>query len=75
VDEVLLPRVRERRPKVDEYLVAAADLISPEKMAADVELEARLDAQIDRKLQRFFWLKTQKKLDREAKQKVVNSKA
>jgi hypothetical protein len=31
-------------------------------------------SRIDRNLRRLFWLKTQKKLHREAKQKLVNAK-
>ncbi|MDN4988477.1 hypothetical protein QY049_35605 [Bradyrhizobium sp. WYCCWR 13022] len=74
VDGVLLPKVRERRPDPDGYLAAAADLLAPDKMLEDVAIEERLDAQIDRALRRLFWLKTQKKLDRESKQKIVDAK-
>jgi hypothetical protein len=74
IDTVLLPKVRERRPDADGYLAAAADLLAPEKMLEDLGVEERLDAQIDRALRRLFWLKTQKKLDREAKQKIVDAK-
>jgi hypothetical protein len=75
IDGVLLPKVRERRPDPDGYLAAAADLLAPEKMLEDVGVEERLDAQIDRALRRLFWLKTQKKLDRESKQKIVDAKS
>jgi hypothetical protein len=74
IDGVLLPKVRERRPDPDGYLAAAADLLAPEKMLEDLGVEERLEAQIDRAVKRLFWLKTQKKLDREAKQKIVNAK-
>ena len=66
--------VRDRRPDLDGYLAAAADLLAPEKMLDDLGIEERLDAQIDRALRRLFSLKTQKKLDREAKQKIVDAK-
>ena len=74
IDGVLLPKVRDRRPDPDGYLAAAADLLAPEKMLDDLGIEERLDAQIDRALRRLFSLKTQKKLDREAKQKIVDAK-
>lgn len=74
VDGVLLPRVRERRPDPDGYLAAAAELLKPDRMIEDLEVEQRLDAQIDRALRRLFWLKTQKKLEREGNQKVVEEK-
>ncbi|MET4279147.1 MULTISPECIES: hypothetical protein [unclassified Bradyrhizobium] len=72
IDGVLLPQIRKRRPDADGYLAAAADLLAPEKMLEDLAIEERLDNQIDRALRRLFWLKTQKKLDREAKQKLIN---
>ncbi|MDH2348695.1 hypothetical protein [Bradyrhizobium sp. SSUT77] len=75
VDGVLLPKVRERRPDPDGYLTAAAELLAPDKMLEDLAVEERLEAQMDRALRRLFWLKTQKKLDREAKQKIVEAKA
>ncbi len=74
VDGVLLPKVRERRPDPDGYLTAAAEFLSPDKMLEDLAVEERLEAQMDRALRRLFWLKTQKKLDREAKQKIVEAK-
>lgn len=74
IDGVLLPRVRERRPDPDGYLAAAAELLASEKMLEDLGVEERLDAQIDRALRRLFWLKTQKNLDRQSKQKLVDGK-
>ncbi|MFL6791157.1 MAG: hypothetical protein ACJ8EE_08305, partial [Bradyrhizobium sp.] len=62
------------RPDPEGYLPAAAELLAPEKMLEDLGIEERLEAQIDRALRRLFWLKTQKKLDREAKQKLVDGK-
>jgi hypothetical protein len=75
VDGVLLPKVRGRRPDPDGYLAAAAGMLAPEKMLEDLAVEERLEAQMDHALRRLFWLKTQKKLDREAKQKIVEAKA
>lgn len=74
VDGVLLPRVRERRPDPDGYLTAAAEFLAPDKMLEDLAVEERLEAQMDRALRRLFWLKTQKRLDREARQKIVEAK-
>jgi hypothetical protein len=74
LDGVLLPRVRERRPDPDGYLPAAAELLASEKMLEDLGVEERLEAQIDRALRRLFWLKTQKNLDRQSKQKLVDAK-
>lgn len=74
VDNVLLPRIREGRPDPEGYRQAAAKFLSPARMLEDVETEKRIDAQSDRALQRLFWLRSQKKLDREAKQKLVQGK-
>jgi hypothetical protein len=74
VDHVLLPQIRERRPDAEGYREAAAKFLTPARMLEDVETEKRIDAQSDRALQRLFWLKAQKKLDREAKQKLVQGK-
>jgi hypothetical protein len=73
LDGVLLPRVRERRPDPDGYLPAAAELLAPRNMLEDLAIEERLEAQIDRALRRLFWLKTQKKLDWQSKQKFVDA--
>jgi hypothetical protein len=74
LDGVLLPKIRERRPDPDGYLPAAAELLASEKILEDLAIEERLEAQIDRALRRLFWLKTQKKLDRQSKQKLVEAK-
>ncbi|MGF6313412.1 hypothetical protein ABIB82_007589 [Bradyrhizobium sp. i1.8.4] len=41
----------------------------------DLAVEERLDIVMDLALRRLFWLKAQKQLDREARAKVINSKA
>ena len=61
IDGVLLPMVRDRRPDLDGYLAAAADLLAPEKMLEDLGVEERLDAQIDRALRRLFFAENSKK--------------
>ncbi|MGL3214949.1 hypothetical protein [Bradyrhizobium sp. BR 1433] len=74
IDNVLLPLIRERRPDPKGYLPAAAEFLAAEKIMEDLAIEERVDGLIDRATRRLFWLKAQKKLDREAKAKVVNSK-
>jgi len=75
VDRVLLPMVKSRRPDPKEYKEAAAEFLASDRMKEDLEIEERLDANMDRALRRLFWLKTQKQLERAAAAKVVNGSA
>ncbi|MGF6313424.1 hypothetical protein ABIB82_007576 [Bradyrhizobium sp. i1.8.4] len=75
VDNVLMPRIRERRPDPNGYLPAAAEFLAADRTIEDLAVEERLDAAIDRALRRLFWVRAQKQLDRAAKAKVVNGKA
>ncbi|MHC2463483.1 hypothetical protein [Bradyrhizobium embrapense] len=75
IDNILLPRIRERRPDPRGYLPAAAEFLSTEKVMEGIAIEERVDGIIDRKLRRFFSLKAQKQLDRKARAKVAHSKA
>ena len=74
VDTVLMPMVRRRLPDPNHYVATAAELLAVDPVLADLDIEDRLDASSDRALRRLFWLKTQKQLDRDARQKVVNAK-
>jgi hypothetical protein len=74
VDTVLLPMVKNRRPDPKGYKAAAAEFLTPDRMIEDLEIEEKLDAQMDRALRRLFWLKTQKELEREKAQKLINGK-
>ena len=74
VDYVLMPMVRQRHPDPSRYLDLAIKFLADDPLLADLDVEDRLDAIADRALKRLFWLKTQKQLDREARQKVVNGK-
>ncbi|WP_338699179.1 MULTISPECIES: hypothetical protein [unclassified Bradyrhizobium] len=75
VDNVLMPRIRERRPDPNGYLPAAAEFLAADKTIDDLAVEERLDAAIDRALRRLLWVRAQKQLDRAAKARVVNGKA
>ena len=75
VDTVLIPMVRSRRPDPRGYTAAAAEFLASDRMIEDLEVEERLDANLDRALRRLFWLKAQKQLEREAAQKLVNGRA
>ena len=59
VDAVLLPMVRERRPDPDGYHETAANVLTQERLIADLDLEERFDMAIDRALKRFFSLSVQ----------------
>ena len=74
IDSRLLPSVRDRLPQPSDYIRTAAEFLTRDRMIEDLDIEVRLDATIDRALKRLFWLKTQKQLDREASQKVVNAR-
>ena len=74
VDYVLMPMVRKRHPDPRSYLDLAIKFLADDPLLEDLDVEDRLDAVADRALKRLFWLKTQKQLDREARQKVVNGK-
>jgi hypothetical protein len=74
VDTVLMPMVRNRLPDPNDYVGTAAELLAADPVLADLEIEDRLDATSDRALRRLFWLKTQKQMDRELRQKVINAK-
>ena len=71
VDGVLLPMVRERRPEADRYSETAANFLTNERILADLEIEERFDAGIDRALKRLFSLKAAEQLDRP---RIVESK-
>jgi hypothetical protein len=74
VDTVLLPMVKSRRPDPRQYNATAAEFLASDRISEDLEIEDRLDASMDRALRRLFWLKTQKELEREKAQKLVNGK-
>jgi hypothetical protein len=71
VDGVLLPMVRKRQPESDRYFETAAKFLTNERILADLELEERFDAGIDRALKRLFSLRMAEQLDHP---KVVESK-
>ncbi|NOJ50699.1 hypothetical protein [Bradyrhizobium archetypum] len=71
VDGVLLPMVRKRQPKSDCYAETAANFLTNERLMADLDIEERFDAGIDRALKRLFSLKAAEQLDRP---RVVESK-
>ncbi|MFG3591806.1 hypothetical protein [Bradyrhizobium sp. RDI18] len=71
VDGVLLPMVRKRQPKSDYYAETAANFLTNERLMADLDIEERFDAGIDRALKRLFSLKAAEQLDRP---RVVESK-
>jgi hypothetical protein len=73
-DTVLMPMVRNRLPDPNDYVGTAAELLATDRVVEELEVEDRLDASSDRALRRLFWLKTQKQLERDARQKVVNGK-
>ena len=75
VDTVLLPMVKGRRPDPRHNKAAAAEFLASDRMVEDLDVEERLDANMDRALRRLFWLKAQKELEREKAQKLVNGKA
>lgn len=72
VDGILLPMVRERRPESDRYSETAANFLTNERIFADLEIEERFDAGIDRALKRLFSLKAAEQLDRP---RIVESKS
>jgi hypothetical protein len=73
VDGVLLPMVRKRQPESDRYFETAAKLLTDERTLADLDLEERFDAAMDRALKRFFSLKTADQLQDASKPRIVNS--
>jgi hypothetical protein len=74
IDSVLLPKAKAQRPDPNGYWAAAAKFAASDLMMEDLEVEERLDANMDRALRRLFWLKAQKQLERDAAQKVINGK-
>jgi hypothetical protein len=74
VEVVLMPMVRNRLPDPNGYITTAAELLAAARVIEDLEVEDRLDATSDRALKRLFWLQAQKQLDRQARQKVIDSK-
>ena len=70
VDGVLLPMVRKRQPESDRYFETAAKFLTDERMHADLALEERFDAGIDRALKRLFNLKMAEQLE---KPRIVES--
>jgi hypothetical protein len=74
VDGVLLPMVRKRQPESDRYFETAANFLTNERILADLELEERIDAVMDRALKRLFSLKMADQLEGRSRPKVVDAK-
>ena len=74
VDGVLLPMVRERRPDRDRYHETAANVLTQERLLADLDLEERFDMAIDRALKRFFNLQMADQLSSARTTKLITPK-
>ena len=62
LDGVLLPMARKRHPAANGYFEAAAKLLNDERTHADLALEERFDAAIDKALKRLFSLQMAEQL-------------
>ena len=67
--------VRKRQPESDHYFETAAKFLTDERMLADLELEERFDAVMDRALKRLFSLKMADQLEGASKARIVEFKA
>src|SRR5215831_10288325 len=74
VDGVLLPMVRARAPQKKVYFEAAAAFLTPDRILQDLELEERLNANIERAIRRLYQDKAAQELYRPKQPKLIERK-